>query len=600
MNIQNLKDVFMNFSSNHNRAILIDGTWGIGKTYHVLQFLKEPKRKKKNKNQITYISLFGKSSIDEMHTDIYSRLHPVKQNSKKFLNLIPKVTPLLGTFGDFICNLEFALRDTCTTPSIQKNKLSDIDGAKKRQFFFNNSTETQSNSLGKCRNIIISDDFERLNFEKIHFVDILGYVNSLFLQNFKVIVICNSKEFPETQSKEFLSFKEKVFDREYIITTTNKDIIYSYFPKEVLPLEKYILDEFDNNLRIAKRVSSFFDEVCDNLKNINPHYWEIATHQTILFYCTLIVVACNTSAYLEKNINEDSSTNIALLTSLHLDKSLHNTFICINNHVKTIGLEQINYHLISALLLLYYYNDTTELSIFFCEHDSRTSNPLLDSCFLLSDSKKEDLFKRQFDFILEQPELEADDVFKAVVSMCNYSTLSCIDEREDQIILNLLQKCNKDDIYEFHDIYFDIKQDTPRIKQFKEAFNKAKTKIFIEKINSDLSSLYTQKKYPNIQDKLNTISNNEICWNNDSDKRLINQTILDTIRNCNFFIDNLFGDISFAQWSVANKICSLSKESNFSDEVISFINNLEFNGDKSAEERYTILLKDNFPFYKFT
>lgn len=34
MKIQNLKDVFQKFLTDNNRAILINGAWGIGKFYN--------------------------------------------------------------------------------------------------------------------------------------------------------------------------------------------------------------------------------------------------------------------------------------------------------------------------------------------------------------------------------------------------------------------------------------------------------------------------------------------------------------------------------------------------------------------------------------
>ena len=124
MKIQNLKDVFQKFSTDNNRAILVDGVWGIGKTYHVLQFLKEAK-KSKTKQKIVYVSLFGKSSIDEVHTEIYSRLHPIKQNSKKIIQVIPKVAPLLGAVGDIVSNLEFTLKDNENVEDSKDTSISD-------------------------------------------------------------------------------------------------------------------------------------------------------------------------------------------------------------------------------------------------------------------------------------------------------------------------------------------------------------------------------------------------------------------------------------------------------------------------------------------
>ena len=110
MNVEKLNTVFENFKKDNNRAILVDGPWGVGKTYQILQFLKkDPSAKEKEKNRIIYVSLFGKTTIDEIHTDIYSKLHPLKNGAKKFVQIIPKVAPLFGTVGNIISNMEFAL-----------------------------------------------------------------------------------------------------------------------------------------------------------------------------------------------------------------------------------------------------------------------------------------------------------------------------------------------------------------------------------------------------------------------------------------------------------------------------------------------------------
>ena len=59
MNVENLCKVFENFKEDKNRAILVDGPWGVGKTYQILQFLKNDSPKKKKQNKIIYVTLFG-------------------------------------------------------------------------------------------------------------------------------------------------------------------------------------------------------------------------------------------------------------------------------------------------------------------------------------------------------------------------------------------------------------------------------------------------------------------------------------------------------------------------------------------------------------
>ncbi len=610
MKIQNLKGAFQKFLTDNNRAIIVDGAWGIGKTYHVLQFIKELK-KSKSKQKIIYVSLFGKSNIDEVHTEIYSRLHPIKKNAKKIIEVIPKVAPLVGTVGDIISNLEFALKDSDTEES-QKDTEKDVlqESSKDTPLSEHmsaveniadnlNTLSGDSESLltktsNKYRNIIVLDDFERLDFEKISLIDMLGYVNSLFLQNFKVIVVCNSKEIRATEENNFLAFKEKVFDREYIITATNEEIINSYFGEDFVSLDDYIISEFNNNLRIAKRVSNFYMETTGAIKEFAPNYLEKWTKESILFSCTLIIVACNTSKYNQDNTEKLNLTDMMMLASLELDNSLQKIIIDINKHVRDSGLGKINNQLIAGLLLFYYYDDISKLKMFFVENEEKPQNPLLEEAFLMSDSSKEELFNRQFNFIVEQSTLKEGNVFQAIKSMCRYHMYSHIDEREKEIISNLLQKCDEKDIHRMVDISFADDKDNSRLIQFRETFMEIRIEMFVSKMCSDLKKLYKDKKYSAILDKLNSISRNNIYSTTEERRRILVNDILSTIEECNFFIDDLFGDISYSQWDVAHQICELSNEYSFSDKLIDFIKSINFKGDKSAEERYNFLLQNKF------
>ncbi|MBO7273313.1 MAG: AAA family ATPase, partial [Clostridia bacterium] len=229
MNVENLGMVFENFKTDSNRAILLDGPWGVGKTYQILQFLKkDPSINDKEKNRIIYVSLFGKTTIDEIHTDIYSKLYPLKNGAKRAIQVIPKVAPLFGTVGNIISNMEFALNtDENKFNALGKN----IEKVSQKVEIIANDINSASDSKSKVRKsknrtIVVFDDLERIDPQKMSFGDILGYINNLFLQNIKVIVICNSKEIKD---EHFISFKEKVFDREYKISATNDQIISSYF-----------------------------------------------------------------------------------------------------------------------------------------------------------------------------------------------------------------------------------------------------------------------------------------------------------------------------------------------------------------------------------
>ncbi len=95
-----------------------------------------------------------------------------------------------------------------------------------------------------------------------------------------------------------------------------------------------------------------------------------------------------------------------------------------------------------------------------------------------------------------------------------------------------------------------------------------------------------------IIDRLNTVSRNSIYSKVEEGKRFLVDDIFNTIKECNFFIDDLFGNISYSQWEVAHQICELSNDYNFSNEVIIFINDIDFKDDQSAKERYEFLIQN--------
>lgn len=596
MNIQKLKDVFKKFSTDDNRAILVDGVWGIGKTYHVLQFLKESK-KSKAKQKIVYVSLFGKSSIDEVHTEIYSRLHPIKYKSRKIIQVIPKVAPLLGAVGDIVSNLEFTLNGNENAESSKSDNISIIkDFVDKLNASSGDWHKAIDKKHQKNRNIIILDDFERLNFKKLSFIDVLGYVNSLFLQNFKVVFVCNSKEFPQNVQKGFLSFKEKVFDREYLITATNEEIIGSYFKDDYVLLKEHIIAEFDNNLRIAKRTSSFYMEALNTIKEIEPKYLETVTKDSILFSCTLIVVACSTLKYSRSDSEKTSSSDI-VFASFDLDETLYKLVLDINNHVNDSGLGQINNQLISGLLLLYYYNDKVGLKSMFLKSQQKPKNPLWEEAFFLSDLDKRDLFNRQFTYIIEHDELNESNIFQCLKSMCEYQSYSQIDLHEEKIIINLLKKCDEIEIYRIADESHPCEKESPRFTRFRKAFREARNKSLVSNMCFDLKSMYEEKEYHAIGDRLSSISRGRIYSKaedstSEGSKRCLVDDIFNTIKECNFFLDDLLGSISYEQWDVALQMCDLSKEYNFSDKVIDFIKSIDFKGDQSTKERYDFLIQN--------
>lgn len=620
MDIQNLKDVFKKFAVDNNRAILVDGSWGIGKTYYVLQFLKEfdqTKKVRNNKQKIVYVSLFGKTSIDEVHTEIYSKLHPVKQNSKRIIQIIPKVAPLVGAVGDIVSSLEFALKDdngmggtqitdAKENQTIDSKENQSIDESKRLggrdvitavgeiadhvAAMDHGTGRVKKRKSSKKRNVIILDDLERMNFDKISFADVLGYINNLFLQNFKVIMICNSKEIIKEKSGEFQSFKEKVFDREYFITSTNREVIDSYFIGKTDSLKEYIVSEFGDNLRIAQRVSGFYVEAIQVIKTISPNYDEKVTDESILFGCTLVVVACNTTRYDREDKEKENLTELMMVSSLRLDDISRKKIRDINKHVSEKQLGTIHTQLLAGLLLLYHHNSNEGLKRVLGEQEEN-QNPLLMEAFYLSDADKERLFDEQYEYIMEADNLKGEPVFQAVRSMCQYKEYSHIDERENEIIHSVIQKCEEKDINSVVRIGGFGGEINYRFEEFRKTLKNAQVERLVQKICMELRQLHASKKYSVLIDKLNLISSDSTYFTSEKGHHFFVDEVMDTFRDCNYFIDDLYANICPPQWEIAHRMCDLANECCFTQGIIEFISSIDFNGDCSAKQRYEILLK---------
>lgn len=580
MNVENLCQVFENFKNDNDRAILVDGPWGVGKTYQILQFLKKDSSNKKTESKIIYVSLFGKTTIDEIHTDIYSKLHPFKNGAKKVVQIIPKVAPLFGTVGNIVSNMEFALNtNEQKNDSIGKNiekAVQEIQGLADNI----NAASNNESTIKKAKNktIVIFDDLERIDSEKMPFGDILGYINNLFLQNIKVIVICNSKEIDD---RDFNSFKEKVFDREYRISSTDSQIISSYFGAYSIFLKDYIMEEFNNNLRIALRVSNFYKEVIKQLSTYNKKYYEKISNEIILFYCALVVTGCNSQKYIDAQGKPDSKKHLLFISSD--DENIQEIAQSICNYLaNNPSSSRIFESVVLGLLEGYYYNTYDRLAPIFVEAKD-LKDPFTEDPFCLSDDEKRSLFTRQFEKIRNDYVISNRSISNIVNKMCQYEEFSNINNREDDIIENILVKCNEEEIYYIMDMPFG---GCERYISFSNKFKATYEKKQILKMVNNLNSSHLNGKYSELYDFLCEIERRVLFAVNNN----LHSDVLNVIKSNKFFIENLFDTIDIPQWQVAHKICEVAVRFGFAEDVATYIKSIDYKDDNSAKERYDFLL----------
>lgn len=216
------------------RAIMLDGSWGSGKSYYIKNHLKPFLEKQENGNhKCVIVSLYGIKEISELSKAIYVELRSIgKSISSEGVNTAAVVGKIVGKtfFNGLISKIGFDI-----------GSISDDDLQKVYE------------SIDLTGKLIVLEDIERT---KIDIEELLGYINNLCENdNVKVLLVANESEIiqyriitetisrggKELQSekkvftektKRYLDAKEKTvsdtihFQCDYI--TTIQDILQSF------------------------------------------------------------------------------------------------------------------------------------------------------------------------------------------------------------------------------------------------------------------------------------------------------------------------------------------------------------------------------------
>lgn len=209
-------------------CILINGCWGIGKTYAVKEALSE-------KDNVCQISMFGLSDAKQIYHEV---LFQLAMNNNK----AGKVGEIAASFLDSI--------------SIISDKVAKAKGilesiTKEREWFLLLTKEFQN------FHYIVIDDLERAK-ENINFEEIFGIIDELKSCKYvKVILVANKDEMSKNNKNILDKFSEKVIDRTYDITERPQKVnwtdlkIHSGFISELL--EKHDV----KNLRTLQKAQKF-------------------------------------------------------------------------------------------------------------------------------------------------------------------------------------------------------------------------------------------------------------------------------------------------------------------------------------------------------
>lgn len=296
-------------------CILINGCWGIGKTYAVKEALSE-------KDNVCQISMFGLSDAKQIYHEV---LFQLAMNNNK----AGKVGEIAASFLDSI--------------SIISDKVAKAKGilesiTKEREWFLLLTKEFQN------FHYIVIDDLERAK-ENINFEEIFGIIDELKSCKYvKVILVANKDEMSKNNKNILDKFSEKVIDRTYDITERPQKVnwtdlkIHSGFISELL--EKHDV----KNLRTLQKAQKFYDDVKLFCEGINDEKFM----EEVRLICFAIVIEVTDKLYYKEpdNNEKDSVQVLALTMSNELESRIHKYCLSL-----TRGNSLIN------LLIRYYQNE---------------------------------------------------------------------------------------------------------------------------------------------------------------------------------------------------------------------------------------------------
>ncbi len=567
MKITELNNYLTEYAScDEIKSLLINGKWGIGKTYSVTQFLKNISSNKKIKAR--YCSLFGCPNIDTLHQQLYAKFHSNKVRGLKALSYVPLALNLTSTIG-----FETGIDTAKIANDIEANQIN------------------KSIKVNKKLCLVIFDDLERMaNNSTIKMEELLGYFNRLRSENIKIIVLCNEEEIKGENLKVFNNFKEKVFDRSINIEGYNNAVIEEFFGDDYKYLKNETLDLIDNNLRTAYKISIFFDEAKVFLKNNKIE----VDAEDLLFICANIITEFFTKTLSEKyksDLDErqksgDSYT--AVFTRLELEKEFTDEFIinAICRNIANYSLT-VNNTIISSLYRLFAYLDKSPVNK--VKEQTNTFNE--DKIFFLSDENKikyiEDKMKALNDTNSRIPNHE---IIKEIVSWLTYCPLYFNDETLKNVVNRILElsesKTNKDIVAVFLNHEYIIDKKTTLLANFYK---------LLKAMNKQKQEYHCIEYFKTIINNLNNYSGqlSQLQHFLTQNSLAVPKELIDLIVDNNFFIPDLSKDINVNLWDFCHSMCRfvVDKMPNYKKELRNYLLSLkETTNSKCLSERAQSLI----------
>lgn len=235
MKANQILNVLNQIKDSNYQSILINGSWGIGKTKYIKDF-------QEGHTDSCYISLFGKKDIDSIIQELYFSIIEGTPGGKfkKYLN---SAREKMGNLDVSYAGLSLSLP-----------LMANIEKALTKEL---GEKETY---------IIIFDDLERKHND-LGIEELFGLIDSLSkISNVKTVLVAATEKLNEQNEELFNEYKEKAIGRIYTIDHYSEDAPENILGDQVWKVLRKLVDTLEfKNLRTFEKTKTFITEVMNVL-----------------------------------------------------------------------------------------------------------------------------------------------------------------------------------------------------------------------------------------------------------------------------------------------------------------------------------------------
>lgn len=274
MNADYVENIIRNIDKQSYKCILVDGAWGIGKSYVVKKALED------KKDRTCMVSLFGMEDVQQIYHEILYQLLLHTSNGGKVVEFLKDSFRILGNFDDRAKSVSTILESHFSEEDMVNSITRKFDEG----------------------HIVVIDDLERCK-ESIELRDFFGVVEKLKSNNhIQVVLIANSEEI--TDKKDFEKYREKVIDRTFTITENSKSANWSKLGIQGDFADELCKNHPIKNLRTLQKAQDFYNDVKQYAKSIHDEMFM----NEVRLICFAIVIEDTDKLYYKPLTEEETKS----------------------------------------------------------------------------------------------------------------------------------------------------------------------------------------------------------------------------------------------------------------------------------------------------